>query len=74
MKCTVVGCPGEYEARYITHTVRHNGDVMVIDDVPAEVCTVCGDTLMKPVTVRHIEALLRSARSPVRMAPVYTYA
>lgn len=74
MKCSIVGCPGEYEERYIVHTVRQRGVVMVIDDVPAEVCTVCGDVLMSPTTVRHIETLLRSTKQPVRMAPVFAYA
>ena len=32
MKCTVSGCPGEYEdRREVTHTVRHLGRVVVID-------------------------------------------
>ncbi len=38
MKCTIKGCPGEYEERKIVHTVRHHGQVIVIDHVPAEVC------------------------------------
>ncbi|HAO80497.1 MAG TPA: hypothetical protein DCQ92_16315 [Verrucomicrobia subdivision 3 bacterium] len=45
MKCSIEGCPGEYEPRAITHTVRPGGRVVVIDHVPAEVCDVCGDVL-----------------------------
>ena len=37
MKCSIKGCPGEYESRVITHTVRRGGHVVVIDHVPAEV-------------------------------------
>ena len=48
MKCSIIGCPGEYEEREITHTVRHKGRVAVIDHVPAEVCSVCADVLLKP--------------------------
>jgi YgiT-type zinc finger domain-containing protein len=40
MKCSIRGCPGEYEERTIVHTVKHKGDVIVIDHVPAEVCSV----------------------------------
>ena len=43
----------------ITHTVRYHGQMIVIDHVPAEVCTECGDVLLKPETVRKIEALLQ---------------
>jgi YgiT-type zinc finger domain-containing protein len=56
MKCSIKGCPGEYEARVITHTVRPGGHVVVIDHVPAEVCSVCGDTLLQPKTIRQLEA------------------
>lgn len=74
MKCSIEGCPGEYEKRRIVHTVRYEEQVIVIDGVPAEVCSVCGDVLLRPETVRRIEALLRTASSPARMVPLYKYA
>lgn len=74
MKCSIEGCPGEYEERQIVHTVRHKGQVTVIDHVPAEVCSVCGDVLLKPETVRHIEELLRTATRPAGTVPLYEYA
>jgi YgiT-type zinc finger domain-containing protein len=42
MICTIQGCPGEYEARTIAHTVKYHGALRVIDHVPAEVCTEAG--------------------------------
>ena len=74
MRCTIQGCLGEYEERKIVHTVRHQGRVLVINNVPAEVCTVCGDVLLKPDTVRRIEALLRTLPPPVDTVPMYEYA
>ncbi len=74
MRCTIQGCPGEYEERLIVHTVRHNGQVIVIDHVPAEVCRICGDVLLKPQTVRWIEVLLHALPQPTQMAPLYEYA
>jgi len=73
MKCSFDGCPGEYEEKKIVHTVRHNGQVIVIDHVPAEVCSVCGDVLLKPETVRRIEELLKTAASPASTVPLYEY-
>ena len=73
MKCNIKGCSGEYEEKNITHTVRYSGEVIVIDNVPAEVCTVCGDTLLKPETVRHIESLLQTKRQPTKTVPLYEY-
>lgn len=74
MKCSIKGCPGQYEERQIVHTVRHKGQVIVIDHVPAEVCSVCGDVLLKPETVRRIEKLLRTAPRPQGTVPLYEYA
>ena len=73
MNCTVEGCPGEYERRKVTHAVRHEGDLVVIDHVPAEVCAVCGDVLLSPQTIRHMEQLLRSRKKPARTVPLYEY-
>ncbi len=74
MKCTIEACPGEYEDREITHTVRHHSRVVVIDHVPAEVCSICGDVLLSPNTIRHIEDLLRREAEPIRTVPLYEYA
>ena len=74
MKCSIVGCPGEYEDRQVAHTVSQRGELIVIDHVPAEVCSVCGDVLFTPETVRHIEAMLRSSGRPTRSVPLYEYA
>jgi YgiT-type zinc finger domain-containing protein len=74
MKCNIEGCPGEYEERKIVHTVRHKGQVIVIDHLPAEVCSVCGDVLLKPETVRRIESLLRTEAHPTSTVPLNEYA
>lgn len=74
MKCSIQGCVGEYERRLIVHTTRYQAEVIVIDHVPAEVCPVCGDVLLKPDTVRRIEALLRCRPGASKTAPVYEFA
>jgi YgiT-type zinc finger domain-containing protein len=74
MRCSIEGCPGEYEEQKIVHTVRRRGKVTVIDHVPAEVCSVCGDVLLKPETVRQIEILLQTTTRPARTVPLYEYA
>lgn len=58
MKCGIDERPGTYEERQVVHTVRYRGQVIVIDHVPAEVCSVCGNVLLKPEAVRRIEELL----------------
>ena len=74
MKCSIQGCPGEYEAKRIVHTVRREGQVIVIDHVPAEVCAICGDTLLHPDTVRKVESLIQQKGQPASSVPLYEYA
>lgn len=74
MKCSIKGCHGEYEERNIVHTVRYSGQVVVIDHVPAEACSVCDDVLLRPQTVRRIEELLRAKARPSKTVPLYEYA
>jgi len=74
MKCTISDCPGEYEEKLIVHTVRHKGRLIVIDGVPAEVCSFCGDVLLKPDTVHEIEALLDELPAPIGSVPLYEFA
>lgn len=74
MRCSIQGCPGEYEERRIVHTVRHRGEIVVIDGVPAEVCSLCGDVLLSPETIRRLESLLESRTAPTATAPLYQYA
>ena len=73
MKCSIRGCPGNYEQKYIVHTVKRGKDVLVFENVPAEVCDVCSDTLLCPETIRHLENLIENRSKPRTHAPVYSY-
>ncbi len=73
MKCSIDGCPGEYEAKNIMHTVRRHGQVIVIDHVPADVCSFCGDALLNLDTVQRIESLLEEERQPATTVPLYEF-
>jgi YgiT-type zinc finger domain-containing protein len=74
MNCSMKDCTGHYEMKTVIHTVRTGGRVVVIDHVPAEVCTVCGDILFTPQTVSHIEDLLANLPSPAATVPLFEYA
>ena len=74
MKCSIQGCPGHYEPRLIVHTVGKGEEVFLFENVPADVCNICSDTLLAPETVRHLENLMRRKTKPERFAPVYAYA
>ena len=73
MKCSIDGWPREYKAEKAMQTVRHRGQAMVIDHVPPDVCSVCRDTLLRPGTVRRIEALLQEKHQPAGTVPLYEF-
>lgn len=74
MKCTVQNCPGDYERRLILHTVKFNGQIIVIQGVPADVCSVCGDTLLDVATMKRIEEILAAKPAPIGTAPLLSFA
>ncbi len=57
-----------------SHTVRYKSRLVVIDHVLADVCDTCGDVLLRPDTVRHIERLLRRDGEPAATVPLYEFA
>ena len=74
MDCTIQGCSGKYEEQYIVHTTRHNERVVVVDNVPAEVCDACGDTLLSSIAMRRIDAILSDdGAKPTGVVPLYDF-
>ncbi|GAK59670.1 hypothetical protein U27_06655 [Candidatus Vecturithrix granuli] len=62
MKCSIQGCPGEYEEKMIIHVVMRDKDFYMFDHVPAEVCSICGDTLLKSETIRKLEKCMKEKK------------
>ena len=73
MKCSIKGCPGEYEQKKIVHTIQNKGEILVFEHVPAEVCSICGDTLLTPETIKELEILIQKKAKPERFIPLYEY-
>jgi YgiT-type zinc finger domain-containing protein len=71
MKCIVQGCPGEMESRRIVHTFVRNGKPIVVEDLPAWVCPVCGYTVLDLAVLDTLFALDPDTATPVSQAPVF---
>jgi len=71
MKCVVQGCPGEMEQRRIVHTFVRNGKPMLVEDLLALVCPVCGYTVLDLQVLDRLFALDPENETPVRQAPVF---
>lgn len=75
MKCPVQNCLGEYQDELLTMVQHRNGQIIVIDNVPASVCDFCGYTTFSPQTVRQMQRIKQSSiLEPVASAPVYDFA
>jgi YgiT-type zinc finger domain-containing protein len=74
MKCSIVGCSGEYEHREVVRAVRQGNRIIVIEHIPAELCNVCGDVLFTPETIERLEALRRTTAPPAGTVPLYQFA
>lgn len=70
MKCSFTYCPGEYQEKRIAEVHIRNGEVVVITNIPAQVCSFCGDTLFHARVVKAIEALLERPQKAEQLAPV----
>lgn len=65
MRCQTPGCTGEHETQTISHQVVYRETMILLQDVPAEVCPECGEALLAHETIFHLGNLLgRRARSP----------
>jgi YgiT-type zinc finger domain-containing protein len=71
MKCVMQGCPGEMQERQIVHTFVRDRQPMVVEDLPALVCPVCGYTVLDLQTLDLLFALDPATEEPVSQAPVF---
>ena len=62
--------------RRVAYTLEVNGQLCVIENVPARVNLDTGEQLFSPDTVERLQALVWEDQQPVRMmqVPVYEYA
>ena len=60
----------------VTYTIEFNGQIFMIENVPARVNEETGEQLFAPSTVGSIQQLILNRRTPDRFTevPVYDYA
>ena len=56
MKCNF--CKGEIEERLIRYVQDFQGRVVIIENVPAEVCTQCGEQLLRPDVAEKLQQIV----------------
>jgi len=60
----------------VTYTQWYAGKLVVVENVPAEVCDTCSEKLFSPETVDKLQRLIWSHAQPVRtlQVPVFDLA
>lgn len=56
MNCVM--CKGKVEDTYISHVVDFNGYIIIIKNVPAKVCSQCGESFLDHATAVKIEKII----------------
>ncbi len=70
-KCPM--CGGRLEAKNITHPQYYEGKVVILENVPAEVCRQCGEVLLSPDVAGRFQEAVWSGKSATRTAQVPVY-
>jgi YgiT-type zinc finger domain-containing protein len=73
MKCGI--CKAETEQKFVTYTEDINNSVVVIRNVPATVCTECGNIWYTGIVVARLEEIVdRIIKSMITGVAVVNYA
>ncbi len=70
-KCRI--CGGELQKKTITHAQEYEGKIIILENVPAEVCRRCGEVLLRPEVLEKVQALVWSKAAPKRRQSVPVY-
>lgn len=66
-------CGGKLEEKTITHPQAYQGKVYIMENIPAEVCSQCGEVLLRPDVLEKVQQLIWSGAEPRRTAQVPVY-
>ncbi|MBI2305277.1 MAG: type II toxin-antitoxin system MqsA family antitoxin [Chloroflexi bacterium] len=66
-------CGGELEERTITHPQEYKERIIILENVPAEVCRQCGEVLLRPDVLERVQEVVWSDTAPKRMTSVPVY-
>ena len=62
-----------YQERAIARPFQFNGQVVIFENVPARVCSQCGEILLSAEIAKRIDELGRGEQPPSRMDSVPVY-
>ncbi len=60
-------CKGELEERLVSRVQEYHGHWFLIENLPALVCTQCGETYFTPEAHSLVLRLVRAGTNPIRL-------
>lgn len=74
MVCDV--CGGPMIDQNVTYTIEFEGQLVVVENVPAKACTQCGERLFAPAALERLLKTVWQQNSPKRVmqTPVFDFA
>lgn len=66
-------CGGELEEKIVTHPQEYKGKIIILENVPAELCRQCGEVLLRPDILERVQEVVWSEVAPKRTASVPVY-
>ncbi|MBU0512045.1 MAG: YgiT-type zinc finger protein [Chloroflexi bacterium] len=73
MMCSIRGCSGEDPENFISQVFIRDGKSVVVENIPARVCNVCGDTILGWETVEQLFGILETPQEPRHFLPAYSF-
>ena len=66
-------CGGKLEHRAIKYPQAHNGKIVILENVPAQVCLRCDEVLLSHDALERMQEAVWSDAAPMRTASVPIY-
>ena len=72
-KCQVCGSM-ESRAERINEVFNIEGRLILVEDIPATICTRCGDVTFSGETTERVRCMVHTQARPIRSEPVAVFA
>lgn len=66
-------CGGKLEKKTVTHPQSYQGKIYILENIPAEICSQCGEVLLQPEVLEKVQQLIWSGAAPRYTAKVPVY-
>jgi len=71
-KCPI--CDGSFKKGMTTITIDSGDSLIVLRNVPAMICSSCGEEYIEDNVLKEIEAKLSTQKEPKKEVEIYSYA